>query len=965
MNISILINDFLKQNIQSEAEVRSKLIVPLLELLEYPKDLRAEEFPVHGYEGSVALRSKAADFLQFTSNEFDINRGKSDKELEWVYNHSLLVFEAKKPTEQILVKGQPVFYSAWTKAVAYIISNGVNIEGYIVNANYSDTRVFSCSIKEIPEKWEEINVLNYYHVLDLKNKAKDSKKWTKNDSYEVYKNVMRVRCTEELYASIDRNLEEITYDLNIIKSGKCAAFNDILDNTSKIITSEPGGGKSYLMWMLLREYLMQYDEDCRKIPVLIEGRYFGKVYNSIIEAIYNELKVMLPFITKELIEKRLYDGNFVILFDALDEVELEYDTLVFELHHLSRDTDNTIIITSRIQNYRGDFSADFVHYSLEPLSDDRVIELLEKYSNGKMQIQIHQIPKSLLELIRTPLFLKMFVTISKNENTYKIPANRAVLFEMYLTEKLKCSFYEETITRRILCEYAIYSYENDDCTEKFFEILNINCESHKREKVFELIWKTGIIFNGLQGIKYFHKAVQEFFVALYLSSFDRDKLCEWLEQSVHQDKYNEIICYLTGIIANQQKQNYVLDFLEVHNLKLYMKALKSRRNFGNNEQVLNKEYAQKYYAQILKSYDNIIKTHFYNICNAFDGYKINRSENHKVCIKGVISFLDESISMVIFSGTSEIEQINVMVSTNNKTHLFLVDGKEVPMYSSVFTRGKTHERYYNLGLLSYGFDSSREIAIDIIKKQIKSVIENKTQFDMDLEVLLAEQIESRLEKNRIKNKETGSSEQLSLYTNSILEIINKIELADNYNQELDLILLFCKLLELKTNNVEMFLDVKPDIKIKNGMHIQWKHELYSNDHLVKKIKKVLALSQNATKKIVEDIIPVLSDVRSETRIIGIVHRNDKHAGVEYIEVNIEPEEDNEPIIEFREEAIKEYPELDIYYIEKLKLIGKSEQDVIGSMSSTLRGYFEDNLFHKIIYERIEKLFEKLFDGLLY
>lgn len=89
MHISVMINDFIRKNIQSEAEVRSKLIVPLLELLEYPKDLRAEEFPVYGYEGSKALRTKAADFLQFTSNEFEQHRGKSDLEVEWVYKHSL------------------------------------------------------------------------------------------------------------------------------------------------------------------------------------------------------------------------------------------------------------------------------------------------------------------------------------------------------------------------------------------------------------------------------------------------------------------------------------------------------------------------------------------------------------------------------------------------------------------------------------------------------------------------------------------------------------------------------------------------------------------------------------------------------------------------------------------------------------------------------------------------------------
>lgn len=127
MNISVMIDDFIRKNIQSEAEVRSKLIVPLLEL--------------------------------------------SDLEVEWVYKHSLLVFEAKKPTEKVLVKGQPVFYSAWTKSVAYMISNGINIEGYIVNANYSDTCVFSCRVEEIPEKWEEMLVKKVKRILALSNEA--------------------------------------------------------------------------------------------------------------------------------------------------------------------------------------------------------------------------------------------------------------------------------------------------------------------------------------------------------------------------------------------------------------------------------------------------------------------------------------------------------------------------------------------------------------------------------------------------------------------------------------------------------------------------------------------------------------------------------------------------------------------------------------------------------------------------
>lgn len=440
MNISVLIKDFLRQNIQSEAEVRSKLIVPLLELLEYSKDLRAEEFPVYGYEGGKALKTKATDFIQFTSNEFDKHRGKSDQDVEWVYGHSLLVFEAKKPTEKILVKGQPVFYSAWTKTVAYMITNGINIEGYVVNANYSDTCVFSCKVEEIPEKWEEINLLNYNCILELKNSAAESGKWTKRNIYENYKNMMRVRCTKELGICVDRNLEEFTYDLNIIKQGESKNYEDILDDTCKIITSEPGGGKSYLMWMLMREYLADYSDREERIPVLLQGRYYGKVYHSIVDGIYEEFNMILPFMTKELVEKRLREGGFVILFDALDEVEHDYNKLVYDLHQLRCSTDNIIIVTSRMQNYKGDFCTEFAHYSLEPLDDGRIVDLLKQYSNGKMEIQIHQMPKRLVDVIRTPLFLKMFISISKKENKFKIPSNHAALFQEYIAEKMKRSF---------------------------------------------------------------------------------------------------------------------------------------------------------------------------------------------------------------------------------------------------------------------------------------------------------------------------------------------------------------------------------------------------------------------------------------------------------------------------------------------------------------------------------------------
>jgi len=71
--IQNLINEYKESMIQSEAEVRSKLIVPLLGILGYPSYLRAEEFPVYGFEGRKRLATKNADFLLFSDKSFRLD----------------------------------------------------------------------------------------------------------------------------------------------------------------------------------------------------------------------------------------------------------------------------------------------------------------------------------------------------------------------------------------------------------------------------------------------------------------------------------------------------------------------------------------------------------------------------------------------------------------------------------------------------------------------------------------------------------------------------------------------------------------------------------------------------------------------------------------------------------------------------------------------------------------------------
>ena len=131
-----IITTFLQCNNRSEAEIRSKFAVPLIEWLEYPIEYRSEEFPVYGFEGSTKV-TKQADFLMFDDKDYKNHDTFNADHISWVQTHSLCVLETKKPDEMPAVLGQPQFYTMWTKAIAYIATDGITIKGKIYNPVYS------------------------------------------------------------------------------------------------------------------------------------------------------------------------------------------------------------------------------------------------------------------------------------------------------------------------------------------------------------------------------------------------------------------------------------------------------------------------------------------------------------------------------------------------------------------------------------------------------------------------------------------------------------------------------------------------------------------------------------------------------------------------------------------------------------------------------------------------------------
>ena len=81
-----------------------------------------------------------------------------------------MVIEAKKPGKMSKDLGQARFYTMWTRAVAYIETDGENFKGYFVNPISSDEEVIDAKVDELPDR-PEIWKFCYENVLAVKQKG--------------------------------------------------------------------------------------------------------------------------------------------------------------------------------------------------------------------------------------------------------------------------------------------------------------------------------------------------------------------------------------------------------------------------------------------------------------------------------------------------------------------------------------------------------------------------------------------------------------------------------------------------------------------------------------------------------------------------------------------------------------------------------------------------------------------------
>ena len=159
-----IVSQYRNSSIQSEAEVRTKLVLPLLKVLGFPDENRAEEFPIYAYQSKGTLH---ADFLLFASSSFSKNRENKKDQIDWVAKHSLLVVETKAPGKLPETEEQPAEYALRSKAVAYIFTDGELVKGYYIQPFREDSLIFSCKVDNLDES-ADVDLFSYAALIRRK-----------------------------------------------------------------------------------------------------------------------------------------------------------------------------------------------------------------------------------------------------------------------------------------------------------------------------------------------------------------------------------------------------------------------------------------------------------------------------------------------------------------------------------------------------------------------------------------------------------------------------------------------------------------------------------------------------------------------------------------------------------------------------------------------------------------------------
>lgn len=785
------INNFFEQldinSIVSEQDTRTKVAMPILDALGYTSEYIANEFPIYGFEGGKKLYPKPIDVMLFSSPGFE--KYKKREERSWVMAHSLLAVELKKPSERIEnAQGQAQFYANWSRCPYYMCTNGIEIAIYKLAIDNSDELVYRCNINELSKNWTYI-----YSVISFSN-LKKLKETRKEDDKLVYAKYCESKLKLEYEKSWNWEQEIIQRKDRVKKTS--SDIIKIFDSTNQIILlGEAGFGKTNTILRVHNLFLHKYLTLASKsIPVFLYAKYWNKTFNSIEEGILNEISTFVGGMTLDVVKNDLIEKKYIIFIDGLDECVAQRETLIQAINRLSEIEGIHIMTSCRTEQYHNELRG-FSEYELNGLSENNMVSIGSEILNQHLTPLIYSLGSNLKETLKVPLFFSMWLNFCLDKGEPTVPKNQMVLYEHFITrsiidEVIKKGNYDGNLLSIDLLKSTLskYSYLNivDQSKVSLIEIMStIPVVQDKIDNSLTVLFQSGLILNYDGIIDFRQHSMKEYFCALEIAKKSEKEIVEFVKHNHNNVIYSEIILHLLGVLSSEKIQEDILNFLEVNNLPFYINCLKRRFNFSKTQLIsLNKENSQKFFIQIAKTYENVIDNYFSVLKRHFMPWReMDNNSNESFILKGNLDLKTLDLSILLSKGYLSDNNINFTFESSKPTIFHERDGKKIPIPIKSFT-SNYGSFYYNINELYEGIDCAREIALDMIKRGMKTIFESKPLLFEEPPYMRLSYVEESLKKLPIgyRDKDTGRRKQFTLVNESIDSLLSFFLSCSNLEQ---------------------------------------------------------------------------------------------------------------------------------------------------------------------------------------
>ncbi|MBD2459117.1 HEAT repeat domain-containing protein [Nostoc sp. FACHB-87] len=423
-------------------------------------------------------------------------------------------------------------------------------------------------------------------TLERRYKHEVETTWSYEESEAEYKRIYALKGFNEESIKTTVSWEEAKEEIK--KDAKKG-------NYQIMVLADPGMGKSTLLRMELgaasqseRQKLLENQINVESLifPIFLRLSDLAENTAEVIEIILNLIQREYPSITEKiqnLLKEKLKNGQCLLLLDALDEVPNKFRlSLKDKLNRFIRNYPCSIISTSRIVGYGGNFFEDGKEVEIVPFSQKQTQDYIETwFANAANYIEDDSVSaKGLIAelenkpqisgLAQNPLLLSLLCSLYQ-EKGIRLPARRIEVYEKtvdymlskwsrnrnYLSEgkiEAKRRLLEEIAYRFSASDQEIFS--GSELYEQIKKFYQDQDDEVIDKAIIDLTQEYGILQKlNREGNDYLflHRTFQEYFTACYLKRTIEQNQQQGIAKAKElfwRYDWHETLTLLTGLLKN-------------------------------------------------------------------------------------------------------------------------------------------------------------------------------------------------------------------------------------------------------------------------------------------------------------------------------------------------------------------------------------------------------------------------------